>query len=111
MNKWLLGVLLGALVVSNAYWLLESLDSGVGSTYLGQSLEDECHALNQALALLPGLAEGKSRSRVLKVARRGTAGESFDKDGATWIGRLGLFFDESEALVRVERDWRPSACQ
>jgi hypothetical protein len=63
------------LVASNAWWAYRLLDAGISQTYLGVSLEDNKEALNQALMLLPVVAQANiSRERIISAAR--PAGDS-----------------------------------
>jgi len=88
------GVLLGALVATNAFWAYRVIDAGVSATYRDVSLNDAQIALRQSLALL--ITSGvhiSPRSQVIQLAQdAGGGGTPFEKEGYVWVGRLGLAF-------------------
>jgi hypothetical protein len=92
------------LVASNAWWLYNTIDFGVTHTYAMQTCSEDAEALDQALAMLPVAAQsGASRASIIAAARRGKDQVEFEKDGYTWVGRLGLRFDADGRLVEVAR--------
>jgi hypothetical protein len=95
-NKVALLVLAVALVGSNAWWAHRLVDAGISLTYLKASFDTANEALNQTLAILPVVATADaSRSEVVAAAAKaGSSLASFDKEGYTWVGQLGLKFNE-----------------
>ncbi|GAB3538099.1 hypothetical protein GCM10027343_02980 [Noviherbaspirillum agri] len=102
----IISILAAALLTSNAWWAFTVLDAGVTETYQGAQLEEEQQTLNQALAVLRTTTRsGASRAQIVEAAQMAwSAGEPFEKDGYTWVGRLGLKFDEQGKLIDVIRD-------
>ena len=93
-----------ALVASNSWWLYKAVDTGVTRAYAAQTCSEDAEALAQAISVLPAAARpGASRDSVVAAARRGADEVVFDKDGLTWVGRLGLRFDAQGRLVEVQR--------
>lgn len=97
--------LVAVLVASNAWWAYKVLDAGITSTYQGASLEEEQQASNQAMAVINVLAKsGTTRPQIVEAALKAwPGGEPFEKDGYTWVGRLGLKFNERDQLIEVIR--------
>ncbi len=98
-----IGVLLAALVVTNAFWAYRLIDAGVSATYRDVSLNDAQIALRQSLALLnsPGV-QSSPRSQVIQLAQgAGDGGTPFEKEGYVWVGRLGLAFSANGNLTKV----------
>ena len=92
------------LVASNAWWLYKAIDTGITRAYATQTCTENAEALAQAISALPVAARlDTSRDAVVAAARRGTDEVVFDKDGLTWVGRLGLRFDAQGRLVEVQR--------
>ena len=97
-------VLAIALVASNAWWTIQLVDVGITQTYTGVTLDYYDEALNQTLVLLPVVArQGVTRDEILAAA--GDTVDAFEKDGFTWIGRVGLKFDDQGRLVEAMKAW------
>lgn len=98
-----------ALLGSNAWWLYHAIDAGVTSAYREASWRENHAALAQALAILPVAAQPDSTpAQVLSAAKSAAATkESFQKDGYTWVGELGLRFDTAGRLSKVKTAWEP----
>lgn len=114
MNRpWVIAtaVLAVLLVLTNVFWLMRVFDLTVMfATRDRQSLE-YCHALEQALELLPPLAAGRTRDELLATAKSSApADEAFEKDGAHWFGSLGFELDDQGQLRRVLPVWEPFEC-
>jgi len=93
-----------SLVGSNAWWLYNTLDFGVTHTYAMQVYDEQEQALSQALSLLPvAVRPNATRDAVIAAARRGRDEFVFDKDGFTWVGRLGLRFDADGRLLEARQ--------
>ena len=111
MNKpWIPISLLGvSLIGTNAWWAYQLIDDAVSKSYLVTSLDDNKEALEQALSLMPYLAQaGRSKPEIIKAAQKSTPREStFEKDGVVWVGKIGLQFNESGQLTKVLRSWSP----
>jgi uncharacterized protein YxeA len=95
------------IIVSNALWLYRSLDFGVSYTYLSDSYNDNKNALNQVLTILPLIAEQKcSKDEIIQKAKSYDKSiEPFEKDGYTWIGFIGIKFDEKGKVTEVKKGW------
>ena len=98
-----IGLLLVALVASNAFWAYSALDAGVTGTYRDVSLNDAQIALRQSLALLNTHDVHRSpQPQVVQVAQgTGDGGAPFEKEGYFWVGRLGLAFNANGNLVQA----------
>lgn len=94
-----------ALAVSNAAWLYAWVNAAVGHSYLEDSYTSARGTAKQALALLPEVARpGATKESVIAAASRGVESGRFEKDGFTWLGDIGLKFDDTGVLI----DARPS---
>ncbi len=101
-------VLLGiALFASNAFWYAVVVDQSISADHRGVSLDDHRMALKQLRALAPVAARADATpAQVVRAATdAAAAGESFEKEGYTWIGALGLRFDAAGRLVEVRPAW------
>jgi len=97
-------LLSAAFVTSNAWWLYNAIDFGITHTYAMQACSEDSEALQQALALLPVVATpGVDRESVIATAHSESGYTPFEKDGFTWVGQLGLRFDEDGKLSEVSR--------
>jgi hypothetical protein len=98
-----------ALVGSNAWWLYQAYDVAVTGEYQAVTLRDNHEALAQALAVMPVVARPEAtREQVIRAAQAAThLRDTFEKDGFTWIGRLGFKFDDSGHLTEVAPSWSP----
>jgi hypothetical protein len=96
-------VLAAALVGTNGWWAYRLLDAGISHTYLNASFDTANELLNQTLAILPVVAKADApRSEVVAAARKaGASIEPYDKDGYTWVGQLGLKFNEQGRFVQA----------
>lgn len=97
------------LVASNAWWAYHVLNAGVTATYREASFQENHEALAQALATLPAAARpGATRAQILEAARQAASShDTFEKDGFTWVGRLGFKFNAAGGLVEVQPAWSP----
>ncbi len=104
-----LSTLATALVASNMWWAYHAVDTAITLDHQGVSLREHHEALAQALAILPIVARCDAiPAQVLETARRATSDTtSFEKEGFTWIGRLGLKFDSAGHLAEAAPAWEP----
>jgi predicted DCC family thiol-disulfide oxidoreductase YuxK len=101
----IISVLIAGLAASNAWLAYKVLDVGVTLTYQSASLEEEQQASKQAMAVIEVLAKlGATRSQIVSAAQKAwPVVEPFEKDGYTWVGRLGLKFNKQDQLIEVIR--------
>ena len=104
-----IGLLVLALVGSNAWWAYQVLDAGVTATYRDAALDDHQEALAQALAILPIVADPEATPEEVLAAAKGLSrtSVSFEKEGFLWIGGLGLKFSPGGRLVEAVPSWSP----
>lgn len=99
-HKTIIIVLLFTLIGSNAFWLYQSIDSGISYTYMEASASDCQRTLGVAIAVIPIIADPNSdKSAVVLAVKKVSDVESFEKDGLVWIGGLGLGFDDSDRVA------------
>ena len=98
-----------ALAATNLWWLYHAVDSASGAADRESQYRLEHEALAQALALLPIAARTDSTpAEVLAAATKAAYHkDSFQKDGFTWVGELGLRFGDGGRLSAVEPAWQP----
>jgi Na+/proline symporter len=100
---WVLSILL---LVSNVWWAFLIFDAGITQTYMGHSLKDHKEALQQIIRIYPLAISGSSKSAILNAARStGDSSEIFEQDGVTYIGKIGVKFDEKGRPVEVMKAW------
>ena len=92
-----------ALIGTNAWWASRVLDAGISQTYLRASFDTADEMLKQTLAILPVVAKPDSlRSEVIAAAQKAAAPiEPYEKDGYTWVGQLGLKFNEQGRFLHA----------
>lgn len=103
--SWVAAVLGVLLLLSNGWWLVQSIDAGITASYRDQQLYSYDSALREATNLLTAADVSLSRSELVKVAEEISESEAFEKDGCTWVGFLGFKFDDGDQLVHVARGW------
>ncbi|MDD0841253.1 hypothetical protein [Pseudomonas sp. Gutcm_11s] len=92
------------LLATNAWWAYNTIDFGITHTYAMQACEEDSQALKQTMAILPLVASNSSSpAEVITAAMLWPDEEPFEKEGFTWIGRLGLRFDAQGKLAEVSR--------
>ena len=98
-----------ALAATNLWWFYHAVDSGSAAADRESQYQLEHEALAQALAVLPVAARTDSTpAEVLAAAAKAASHKgSFQKDGFTWVGELGLRFGDGGRLSAVEPAWQP----
>jgi uncharacterized membrane protein len=97
-------VTLSALLVgSNAWWAVKVMDGAISYTYLSASYDTASALSEQTKALVQVLTQpAASKSEILAaVERTAKTTDSYEKVGYTWVGQLGLKFNEQGRLVHV----------
>ena len=102
---WLAMLLLVLLVVTNVWWLYQSIDSGVTEHYRTEELREHSEVLQQLQKLLPVVKPSLSKTEIVSKAEMLYDSESFEKDGCVWVGLLGLQFNEDDRLIHVSHIW------
>jgi uncharacterized membrane protein len=102
-SKLVISVLSVLLIGSNAWWAYAILDNGISYTHLKSSYEDMSELSEQLNAVVQLLTKSSpTKSDVLAAATRSSKTTmSYEKLGYTWIGQLGLKFDQQGRLVHV----------
>ena len=106
----LLGILL---IATNAFWYYTSIDAGVTLSYNEHQIHELEETRKQLMALLPEVSIHVSRQDIIEAASKHTDQQVFEKDGCTWVGWLGLKFDQNQRLVSVSPAWsfgEPDPC-
>ena len=93
------------LLASNAFWLLQAIDNGVTVSYRDQHIHQLEETRIQLMKMLPEASKSMAKDELVAVAKKYTNQEVFEKDGCTWVGWLGLKFDDSEKLISVSPSW------
>ncbi len=92
------------LLTTNAWWVYSTIDFGITHTYAMQTCVEDSQALKQTMAILPLVAShSSSPTQVITAAMLWPDEQPFEKDGFTWVGRLGLRFDTQGKLAEVSR--------
>ncbi|MEX2498473.1 MAG: hypothetical protein WD397_06315 [Wenzhouxiangellaceae bacterium] len=96
---------MSALVLSNVFWIYNTIDFGITHTYAMQSCEESSKALEQLISLLPiAIQSQHTREAILSASRVRGDEVVFEKHGLTWVGGLGLRFSDEGKLVEVIRE-------
>ncbi len=103
--KWVIAILAAILVLSNGFWIYQLVDVGVTISYRNKELADNIRARDHLLAVLPGLAAGKSKPEIVRIVSEHSSSKSFEKDGCVWIGSIGLKFSQDGQLISASKRW------
>lgn len=90
-------LLLGAI----AYLIYHSIDTAISLSYRDQQVHELEEANQQLMSALPALAHGMSKAEIIAAVKGVRNESSFEKDGCTWVGSVGLKFSSDEKLVHV----------
>jgi hypothetical protein len=98
-----IGFLLALLVGTNLWWSSRVLDGGFSYTYLKPSYDTQAELLRQTTAILNVAAKlNGSMAKVLAAAQSAAPGVAMhEKLGYTWVGQLGLKFNEQGRVIHV----------
>jgi hypothetical protein len=101
--KAIITTLVALLVITNAWWAYRLLDSGISFTYQKASLDKAAMQLAVAKAVISAVVkDGYTKEGVIRAARVADQNsEPFEKDGAVWVGQLGLHFNADGRLAKV----------
>ena len=100
-------VLFILLLASNAWWFYAAIDTAVTQSFQDQMLSEWKETAHALAAILPAVAQGENRDKIVATAEGLTRQKAFEKDGATWVGVVGLVFDDKGTLVRVRTIGEP----
>lgn len=73
--------------------------------YHEQILHERTEMLQDLLTLTPKLSHEKTRQDIIDIAEHELGEKSFEKEGAVWVGWLGLVFHESGNLIQIIPTW------
>ena len=98
-----------AFVATNLWWIYGAINSAYAAADRLSQYQMEHEALAQTLAILPVVARTDSTPAevIAAASKAATSKDSFQKDGLTWIGELGLRFADGGRLSAVEPAWQP----
>ena len=94
-----------AFILSNAFWIYSSIDSAVADGYENQLLYERTETLKSLMSLTPKLTQGKTKAEIITIAESTIGEQSFQKEGITWVGWLGLKFDQQGQLTEITPSW------
>jgi len=110
--KIVTAVLAGLLIISNLFWFDRMVDATMMWSTRDRQYLEACRALEQAVAILPPMAAGRTGDDVLRIAKASApSDEPFEKEGAHWIGELGFALSEKGELRKVLPLWEPLECE
>jgi hypothetical protein len=91
------------LILSNAWWAYRVFDGGISYTYLLASHDTATAQLVTAKAVVNAAVQsGASRHSIIQAAQVASQDtQPFEKDGAVWVGQLGLQFTPQGNLAKV----------
>jgi hypothetical protein len=99
--KKIIIILVILLVLSNGWWLYQSIDQGVTQSYRDQEYYELENRQKQIIKMMPALSENLSKEKVIEIASRHSDMQKFEKDGCTWVGWVGLKFNGKGKLESV----------
>jgi hypothetical protein len=90
------------LVATNVWWLYRTIDFGITHTYAMDSCDAAARELAQLKAMLPVIVRPHStRDDIVAAARLDPKDEPFEKNGAVWIGQVGIRFTAEGRFIEV----------
>ena len=101
--KLVVGMLIGLLIATNIWWAYQVLDGGITLTYLRASYDTSTTQLATARAIIDAQAQdGASKESIIRAAQAAAKDtEPYEKNGAVWVGQLGLRFSSEGRLTKV----------
>lgn len=90
-------LLLGAI----AYLVYRGIDTSITLSYRDQQVHELEEANRQLMSALPAIARDMGKPEVVAAMQSNREESPYEKDGCTWIGRVGLKFSADEKLVHV----------
>ena len=103
--KIIITILVALLLITNAFWLYQVVDTGVTNTYREQHIYELEETRKQLMATLPAVAFKVNQMEIVSAARKFTKQEVYEKNGCVWIGWLGFRFDQNHRLLSVSPSW------
>ncbi len=103
--KWIIALLIVLLVGSNTVWLYGAIDQGVTNTYRDQQVHELDETIKQLMAVLPEVVGDLSKQELVAILSKHTDLALYEKEGCTWVGWLGLQFNEAGVLLAVTPVW------
>jgi hypothetical protein len=98
-------LLIGALVLSNAFWIYRMFDNGVSLTYMEASFESAEQAREQTEVLANLSVVGRTADDVVALLSTDIHGlEPFEKEGCLYYGWVCLQLNEQRVIVAVGKD-------
>jgi hypothetical protein len=99
-----IGVLVLALLASNAWWAYRSIDRGLSYSYLEASYSTTSELLKQTVAVVNvGLDTRPTREQAIRAAQLGDpTNNAYEKEGYVWVGQLGMKFNAQGQLTKVQ---------
>jgi hypothetical protein len=94
-----------ALVGTNCWWLYNAIDAGVTNKYQDQMIYEQTGMLKQLIAVTPELSSDKDKTEIVAIVQKSSDLDPFEKEGAVWIGWLGLQFSDKGKLIKVIPPW------
>lgn len=99
-------VILGVLLVfSNGCWLYNSIDRGITLSYRDKQIHELDETRKQLMGMLPAMSQNFSKQEVIQIASSQSNEKTFEKDGCTWVGWVGLKFNQNGILESVSPAW------
>ena len=98
--KFWIVVLIALLVGSNAYWLVQAIDTGITMTYREASYDSTAKSYDQTIRLANLDLLGLSADEALaKIGVDSYGSEPFEKDGCIYAAQVCVRLDESRTVV------------
>ncbi|MCC5451904.1 hypothetical protein LMJ53_09235 [Rheinheimera sp. UJ51] len=103
--KWIITILIILLLTTNAFWLYSAVDNGVTVAYRDQQIHELDETRKQLMASLPEIANQLHKEEIIEITKKYTKLKAYDKNGCSWVGWLGLKFNENNKLQSVSPVW------
>jgi hypothetical protein len=99
-------ILAALLIFTNGYWLYHTIDNGIRQTYQKVSSDNAYEELRQVRAIMAVTLKGEvSRDAVISAATKAANNSApFEKNGFTWVGQLGLKFNDAGKLIALANE-------
>lgn len=90
---------------TNAFWFYQTLDAGVTASYRDDTINRLQETQEQVMASIPKLAASQKKTEIVDAFEAFTDQATFEKEGCTWVGWVGLKFDNHDKLLAVMPSW------